>query len=69
MLGAGYNMLRNYFIEGNTAAVQGATSSLASQEAAPDIILKKVLKSLVLLVSDNPATLKTLEDVLNQHRK
>ena len=69
MLDVGYKMLRNYFIEGNTEAAQGAISSLVSPEPAPDIILKKVLKSLVLLVSDNPATLKTLEDVLNQHRK
>ena len=69
MLGMGYNMLRNYFIEGNTAAVQGATSSLASQEAAPDIILKKVLKSLVLLVSNDLSAFRTLEGVLNQHRK
>src|SRR3990167_7546940 len=47
MLDMGYKMLSNYFTEGNTAAAQGATSSRASPEAAPDIILKKVLKSLV----------------------
>ena len=69
MLDMGYKMLRNYLIEGNTETAQGATSSLTNSEPAPDIILKKVLKSLVLLVSDNPSALKTLEDVLNQHRK
>ena len=69
MLDMGYNMLKNYFIEGNTETAQAATSSRANSEPASDIILKKVLKSLVLLVSDNPSALKTLEDVLNQHRK
>src|SRR3990167_2818204 len=69
MLDTGYKMLRNYFIEGNTETAQGATSSLGCPEPAPDIILKKVLKSLVLLLSDKPCALKVLEDVLNQHRK
>src|SRR3990167_6540970 len=69
MLDTGYLMLRNYFIEGNTETAQAATSSFANSEPASDIILKKVLKSLVLLVSDNLADLQTLEDVLNQHRK
>src|SRR3990167_5245734 len=69
MLDTGYLMLRNYFIEGNTETAQAATSSFANSEPVSDIILKKVLKSLVLLVSDNPSALKTLEDVLNQHRK
>src|SRR3990167_6571238 len=69
MLDTGYKMLRNYFIEGNTETAQGATSSLGCPEPAPDIILKKVLKSLVLLLSDKPCALKMLEDVLNQHRK
>ena len=69
MLDTGYLMLRNYFIEGNTEAAQGATSSLGCPEPAPDIILKKVLKSLVLLLSDKLCALKMLEDVLNQHRK
>src|SRR3990167_2839498 len=80
MLDRGYDMLRNCFIEERNASTQAATSSFFTETVSNDslpqdnkaglgIILKKILKKLVPLVSDNPIALGKLKEILNQRNE
>src|SRR3990167_9932880 len=78
MLDAAYGMLKNHF---NADTEEGARSSHESllttaenfppqdNESKSDILLKKVLKNLVSLLSNNLFALKRLEGILNLHNE
>src|SRR3990167_2195052 len=78
MLDGAYGMLKDYF---NAKTEEGARSSHESllttaenfppqdNESKSDILLKKVLKNLVSLLSNNLFALKRLEGILNLHNE